>query len=240
VRALGYSLVEDYKETDLGRQATSQGAQLVEGAFTCPAMPEPLVTATADFRAGRIDEALYDERIATRKTWRLIRKQGPDEDGYERYACPAQGDHPHLACPLRPEAARKAVGKVPVLAPPLVPPKVCTQSAVTIAPDVGARYRQDLAYGTKEWAATYASYRNTIEGTNGYLKDPAHEALAQPGRRRVRGIAAQSIFVGLLVMAANIRKIASFRQMIADGSGHQVVERAHRRRISLKEYRSPP
>jgi hypothetical protein len=38
--------------------------------------------------------------------------------------------------------------------------------------------------------------RNTIEGLNGYAKDPAHQALAQPARRRVRGIAAQSIFTG--------------------------------------------
>ena len=43
------------------------------------------------------------------------------------------------------------------------------------------------------------------------MKDPAHEALAAPGRRRVRGIAAQSIFVTLLLMAANFRKIAAFR-----------------------------
>ena len=66
--------------------------------------------------------------------------------------------------------------------------------------------------------APMPTYRNTIEGWNGYVKDPAHEALAAPGRRRVRGIAAQSIFVALLLMAANFRKIAAFRQMRADGT----------------------
>ncbi len=123
---------------------------------------------------------------------------------------------------MLPAAARfsaKAVGKVPVLSPPAAPPKVCTQSAITIAPDIGARHRQDLAFGTEEWARTYATYRNTIEGLNGYVKDPAHEALAAPGRRRVRGIAAQSVFVALLLMAANFRKIAAFREMVADGPG---------------------
>lgn len=88
--------------------------------------------------------------------------------------------------------------------------------------------------------ATYASYRNTIEGTNGYLKDPAHGALGAPARRRVRGIAAQSVFVAMLVMAANMRKIAAFRQLVTDGMGPNVAERARRRRISLAEYRSPP
>ena len=57
--------------------------------------------------------------------------------------------------------------------------------------------------------------RNTIEGLNGYAKDPAHQALAQPARRRVRGIAAQSIFTALLLIAANIRKIRAWRALTA-------------------------
>ena len=72
------------------------------------------------------------------------------------------------------------------------------------------------------------------------MKDPAHEALAAPGRRRVRGIAAQSIFVTLLLMAANFRKIAAFRQLIADGTAKKVAEPARRRRLSLATYRPPP
>jgi hypothetical protein len=56
----------------------------------------------------------------------------------------------------------------------------------------------------------------------------------------VRGIAAQSIFVALLLMAANFRKIAAFRQLIASGDAHKVAERARRRRVSLAEHRPPP
>jgi hypothetical protein len=78
---------------------------------------------------------------------------------------------------------------------------------ITIPPDVGARYRQDLPYGSPAWHARYATLRNTIEGLNGYAKDPAHQALAAPARRRVRGIAACPVFTALLLMAANIRKI---------------------------------
>ena len=37
--------------------------------------------------------------------------------------------------------------------------------AVTIAPDIGARHRQELALGSPEWARAYATYGNTIEGT---------------------------------------------------------------------------
>jgi hypothetical protein len=240
VRALGYSVVMDYKETEFGRAANSSGAVMVEGTFYCPSMPEDLVSASADLRAGTIDAATGAARIAARKSWRLVRKEGPDHDGYERFACPAQGGHPHLCCPLRPASATNALGKIPVLNPPTQPPKVCTQTAVTIAPDIGARHRQDLAFGTPEWARTYATYRNTIEGANGYLKDPAHESLASPGRRRVRGIAAQSLFVGLLVMSANFRKIATFRTLLESDDAPKVLERARRRRISLTDYRPPP
>ncbi|MGC8626839.1 MAG: hypothetical protein ACP5VR_04650, partial [Acidimicrobiales bacterium] len=240
VRALGYRLVMDYKAGELGRQANSQGAVMVEGAFYCPAMPEQLVSASADKRAGSIDEVTYKARLAAREQWRLVRKQGPDQDGYERFSCPAQAPNPHLCCPLRPEALPRALGKVPVLSPPELPPKICTQSAITVSPDVGARHRQDLAFATEKWARTYATYRNSIEGLNGYVKDPAHEALAEPGRRRVRGIAAQSIFVTLLLMASNFRKVAAFRRTVAEGRADEVAERARRRRVSVRDYRPPP
>jgi hypothetical protein len=42
------------------------------------------------------------------------------------------------------------------------------------------------------------------------LKDGAREVLADPERRRVRGVAAQNVFVALLLAAANLRKIATF------------------------------
>ena len=128
-------------------------------------------------------------------------------------------------------------GRPKVLQPPQERPRLCRQTAITIAPDVGARYRQDLPYGSPAWHQCYAALRNTIEGLNGYAKDPAHQALAQPGRRRVRGIAAQSIFTALLLMAANIRKIRAWRSLTAsDQAG--ISRRARRRRTSLRDY--PP
>jgi ferric-dicitrate binding protein FerR (iron transport regulator) len=78
--------------------------------------------------------------------------------------------------------------------------------------------------------------RNTIEGLNSYAKDPAHQALAQPGRRRrVRGIAACSLFTALLLMAANIRKIRTWRALTASGQA-RIIRRARRRRTSLRDY----
>lgn len=241
VRALGFSLVMDYKESDLGRQANSGGAVLVDGCFYCPAMPALLVSARSDHRAGTIDEAPLSARVNARASYRLVHKQGPDKDGYERFPCPSVGAYPHVVCPLRPGSRLAGVGKIPVLCVPLEPPRICRQQAITIAPDVGARYRQELAFGTGEWARVYATCRDTIESWNGLLKDSAHEALAAPSRRRVRGVAAQSLFCAFLLMAANLRKIRSYRELVAEHRTADVAKWARRRRrTSLAEYNDPP
>jgi hypothetical protein len=234
-RALGYSPVMDYRGDQLGIQANSQGALLVEGSWYCPALPEPLITATTRLRDHAITRELYDQQITARAAYQLKRKDGPDADGYQRLSCPATGAHPGLMCPLRQASLSPRDGRPKVFQPPPEPPRTCTQTAITIAPDAGARYRQDLPCGSPAWHARYATLRNTIEGLNGYAKDPAHQALAQPARRRVRGIAAQSIFTALLLIAANIRKIRAWRALTADDKA-RVTRRARRRRASLRDY----
>ena len=234
-RALGYQPVMDYRADQLGIQANTGGAILVEGSWYCPALPEPLITATTRLRDHAIGRDLYDQQITARCPCQLKHKDGPDADGYQRLTCPSSGHHPGLICPLRPASLTPRDGRPKVLLPPPEPPKICTQTAITIAPDIGARYRQDLPYGSPAWHARYATLRNTIEGLNGYAKDPAHEALAQPGRRRARGIAAQSLFTALLLMAANIRKIRAWRALTARDKA-RIARRARRRRASLRDY----
>jgi hypothetical protein len=65
--------------------------------------------------------------------------------------------------------------------------------------------------------------------------DPDCEALAAAGRRRVRGIAAQSLFTALLLVAANIRKTRAWRALTADGRTG-TTRRARRRRASLRDH----
>jgi hypothetical protein len=226
-RALGCKPVTDYRAGQLGIQANTQGALLVEGTWYCPALPEPLITATAALRDHAIDRETYTDRIAARGPYQLKHKDGPDAGGYERRSCPALGAHPALMCPLRETSLSPRDGRAKVLQPPADPPKLCRQTAITIAPGTGARYRQDLPYASPAWQARYATLRNTIEGLNGFVKDPAHEALAQPARRRVRGIAAQSIFTALLLIAANIRKIRTWRAPSPDGKAG-IARRARR------------
>jgi hypothetical protein len=234
-RALGYQPVMDYRADQLGIQANTGGALLVEGTWYCPALPDPLITATTRLRDHAITRDLYDQQITARGPYQLKHKDGPDADGHQRLTCPALGHHPALMCPLRAGSLSPRDGRPKVLQPPEEPPRLCRQTAITIAPDVGARYRQDLPYGTPAWHARYATLRNTIEGLNGFVKDAAHEALAQPARRRVRGIAAQSIFTALLLIAANIRKIRAWRALTASDKA-RITRRARQRRASLRDW----
>ena len=73
---------------------------------------------------------------------------------------------------------------------------------------------------------------------NGFIKDGAFEALGDPARRRIRGVAAQSILVAFLIFAANYRKIEAFlAEQAAVESG--AVRRLPRRRRtrSLESWR---
>ena len=69
---------------------------------------------------------------------------------------------------------------------------------------------------------------------NGYLKDGAREALDDSQRRRIRGVAAQSVFVALLVFAANYRNIMEFMRLVAldDASRHRRPRRRQSRPLS--------
>jgi len=234
-RALGYRPVMDYRDDQLGIQANTSGALLVEGTWYCPSLPEPLITATTRLRDHAITPGLYAQQITARTPYQLKRKDGPDADGYQRLSCPALGTHPRLMCPLRQASLSPRDGRPKVLQPPQEPPRLCRQTAITIAPDIGARYRQDLPYGSPAWHQHYATLRNTIEGLNGYAKDPARQALAQPGRRRIRGIAACSLFTALLLTAANIRKIRAWRALTTTGQT-SITRRARHRRTSLRDY----
>ena len=101
--------------------------------------PAPRLSTTATFSA----------RIAARPRGAWCAKRDPTTTATS--ASPAlPAGHIHT-CAARCSRRRSGPGPIPVLLAPADPPKICTQSAVTIAPDVGARYRQDLAFGSPKW-----------------------------------------------------------------------------------------
>ncbi|MFF0012785.1 hypothetical protein [Streptomyces sp. NPDC005374] len=176
IRAMGYKPVYDYRADQLGEQNGTQGAILVEGRWYCPSMPKPLINATIDLHAERIDRETWIRLIAARRGYRLMPKQNADADGYQRMMCPAEAGK--AQCSLKPHT----MGRGPV--------KVCRQHAITIGPEAGAKQWQSLEYDGPQWQKIYFRLRNSVEGYNGYAKNPLAEAIEAAGSRRIRGIAA--------------------------------------------------
>ena len=218
-RAHGYDLVITYKLDQLGVQDEAQGLLQVEGQWYCPAMPQPLIDSTIDHRAGRIDDATYASRLEARRAYQARRNGRPDKDGYQRWLCPAAQGSPTARCSLKPKTDIFD-GAVPVRIRPTKelqeqPPRCCRQESVTISPEAGAKFSQDLPFGTPEHKRTFGPLRNSVEGTNGSLKDGGHEGMADPQRRRIRGVAAQTILVAFQVLAGNLRRIDGFLNRMA-------------------------
>jgi hypothetical protein len=236
-RSLGYQLVLDYKVDQLGLQGAHQGMILVDGSFYCPAMSESLINATKDFRDGKIDEATHRARIAERQRLAIRAKSQPDADGHLRVMCPAGNPAPQVRCQLKP-ASEGGNGKVRTRIPvtdvlAAHAPKICTQGSITLPPDAGAKFRQIFGHETDEWHGAYATLRNSIEGMNGFIKDGAREAVDDPERRRIRGVAAQSVLVAFQLFSANIRKINEFLTRKASGEKKFRKLRARRKTRSL-------
>jgi len=167
-------------------------------------------------------------------------KAQPDGEGHVRLQCPAAG-YPVARCELKPKSVRVGTsGQLRVIVRPDVaasPPPSCTQESVTVPPEAGAKFRQPLLYASAEWKVTYNLLRNANEGMNGYVKDPAHEALGDPGRRRIRGVAAQSVFAAFLLMAANVRKIRTYLEDRANFGESRSARPRRRKTRSIEKWR---
>ncbi len=216
--ALGYRLVFDYRIDQLGVQAEVHGLIQVEGWWYCPAMPDSLVEATIDLRNDKIDKETYAARIEARQAFEARPKAGSDREGHQRFLCPAAQGAPTARCELKPRSESFG-GGTPVRIRPSSelkanPPKACRQQSVTVPPGAGAKFAQALPYASREQHRIYSQLRSSVEGMNGYLKDAAFEGIGVSERRRVRGVAAQSVLVAFQILAANIRKIEAFLSML--------------------------
>ncbi|MBR7831723.1 hypothetical protein KDL01_00540 [Actinospica durhamensis] len=235
LRTLGYRPVFDYTEDQLGIQGGTGGANQVEGAWYCPHMPEPLIEATTDLHEQRIDPETWRYRIAARAPYRLVPKQAPDTEGFGRHQCPAAAGRVHcpLKPPLPPDHPKRHL--LPIVDPapsPVGPPKICRQDSITIPPEAGAKHAQDLAYGGEEWAKIYFRLRNSVEGINGFAKDPVHEAIEAGATRRIRGIAPASILLAFQLHHVNTRKLATWADTLEGENDEPPRRRPTRRRKS--------
>ncbi|WP_406838026.1 hypothetical protein ACICHK_20460 [Streptomyces sp. AHU1] len=230
VRAMGYKPVYDYRVNQLGKQASSDGAILVEGRWYCPSMPEPLITATIDLHAERIDQETWVRLIAARRGYRVMPKENADADGHQRMMCPAEAGK--AQCPIKPYTLGRGI-HLPLVAPepsPAGPLKVCRQHTITVSPEAGAKHWQSLDYGSPKWQKIYFRLRNSVESYNGYAKNPLAESIEAAGSRRIRGIAAQTILLAFQLAHANRRKIQKWLETLALGDERPRRRTHHRQK----------
>jgi hypothetical protein len=245
LRALGHRLVMDYKDAQLGTGSGEEyeGARQVEGAWYCPSMPDDLVNATIQMRAGEIDKKTWRLRIAKRRAYMLRPKEKPDANGSVAMMCPAKGPGATARCPLA-----ESCGAPPVTGDKTVtiydPPDkehaglVCTNKrSVNIPITAGAKLAQD-GYGSDRWSREYTVDRAGIEAANAYVKDGSKEALEVPTRRRLRGYAAQYLLISFSMATANLRRIQAFRdkELLAASAANYAELR--KRNGNIRERRS--
>lgn len=96
---LGFDLIVDLHPEDRGQKGTEQGAIIAEGALWCPATPKQLL-AIDRLSPGATEgqRAEHFAQMRERDRYRFQSKGSADEDGYQRFECPAEADK--ARCPL--------------------------------------------------------------------------------------------------------------------------------------------
>ena len=122
IRAMGYEPVYDYAKDQLGVQAGFAGAELVEGNWYCPSMPQELKEATKDLINEKIDKQTWINRIRARAACLFMPKQRPDAEGHGRVMCPAEANRtsaPSRAYTLGPRHPQRGTGGIVITMPPV-------------------------------------------------------------------------------------------------------------------------
>lgn len=180
-------------------------------------MPDPLKTASKDVSKGLIDNPTYRARIDERTHFVLRNKERPAADGSVPKMCPAHGAGATVTCPLKPihpNSSKKFKPAILARNLPARPGPICTQTSVKFAGEEGMRYGQIMNYGTQEHEELITTARNSAEGTFGQLRNPGFESLSAANRRSSRGYAAAQVFVTMLLVAYNMRRIAAFQNQL--------------------------
>jgi hypothetical protein len=246
VEEYGGAMLTDFRIDMLGRQGNHQGADQIEGNEFCPMMPDVLANATIYYRdkthADYKNLPLWQARMKARTVWMMRNKSAPKEDGRRQLQCPSAGSSPVMKCSLKPQSVdlvlltKQPDGTVADSRPEVIihedkikngeVPTCCSQPTFTLQKADGLKHRQAEQYGLPKHAAKHQAMRNSQEGIHNFAKDDQHEALASPGKRRKRGVAAQRLYQAIGWAVAALRKIVFFiKHARTDSTGRLWVPR---------------
>ncbi|MBP5803477.1 hypothetical protein J2D78_15415 [Microbacterium maritypicum] len=211
----GFTPSTDYRSDRVGVKGGQHGGLFVECDVYCPNTPKPLLEATKDFLAKKIDAETYRARLEERKAYRLhVKQKAKTPDGKVMLRCTSLGPSPTVTCPLREMMLSAAKKARPEVEPETLEEEfldtICKQHSAAFDLTEMQAPQQAFDYGSEEWETFHDHARNTVESGNEQLKASGDEDIETAGRRRVRGIAAAQILVTLLIVNHNLRKIAAF------------------------------
>jgi len=185
---------------------------------------EDLQARVADAEARRIaaeaalelPRARWRKAVQRRERYHLREREAPRSNGSQAFKCPALNPGATVRCPLRKDQSSWADQGLTAIKEqdlPAEPGPVCTNKAsVTIPVEAGAKYAQAVPFQSARWQDVYHTPRNTIEGRNKWLKKSDAGAIAAPERRQMRGMAAQTLFIAMMVAADNLRVVERYRR----------------------------
>ncbi|WP_229661580.1 EamA family transporter [Microbacterium lacticum] len=262
----GIAVVMDYKRNEFGIQAQHEGMILVDGRWYSPSMLEELRNLGAEWAAARErhDSLIsrgkpstmpdFTDRFELRAMYEFRPKEKPDKLGNTPMVCPAARPNSTVWCPLK--AFLPAGAKFPIQGVPVSPGKACTnKSSIALPRDADGgralKYRQDFAYGTREWQLHYGR-RNLVESFNWSIKGESGINLHVASNRRVRGATSKYLFAAVGVAVANLGKIQKFvhqkerdeidevlekvgmAPMVRSGKSGRYHQLVHRRRVEAQ------
>jgi len=217
VMRMRFRTVFDYKIKKSGKNAAIDDVIFVGGRPYVKWMPEALITAQQDYKAGLIDKDTCEARIAGRTPYALKDHGRPDHEGRQRFT------YPDLSKVMCIDPATKKVVK----------PKL-TKKTFTLAPEDAAsmraiKYLQGFEHKSTEWRAWYG-LRSHVESNNQYVKSDAATDLGNPEKRRPRGYAYQALSAAVAFAVSNLRRIVSFIEAKFEAATDDTPKKRQRRR----------
>lgn len=207
VRAMGAALVMDLHPLDRGTKGTYQGAICHNGSLYCPKTPSALFDIEPLCRQASAEEvAVGDRRAGELARYRLGAITSTDPDGYHRAMCPAALGK--VRCPAKPASLTLPFDRPEVATPPDDLPPCCTQSTITVPPEVNAKTAQKHPYPSAAHRRSYAR-RTAVERSYSTMKDPASTDTTR-GWCRLMGLAATTLVLGCAVVVRNLRVLDAF------------------------------
>jgi len=218
LRLLGWRLIFDLHPNRRGVTGHHRGAVQAFGNLYSPGIDDypALLSLDAPSPFASWEEwQRYFNDAALRAKFRLHTNGPPDAHGYARLGCPAKRRRATIGCAIPGTLTLVGIkGLLEVFTPPGAPaPDVCTQSSLTVPPDVIAR-SMDHEWGSRPWYDSFVRRRPRVEGANGILKNPTFAALAHMNIR-VRGRAKVGLFAAFAAAITNLRAGDRWRTQVA-------------------------